>query len=97
QGFAHTHNVGTDVGMVTSKQFAGTAEAGGNFISDQEYIVLAAQFPYPAQIMRGVKAHAAGILRNRLENNRSDFLPMLLNKVGEIKETFFVPFFIEFT
>ena len=80
---AQAENVRADIGVVHGEQFAGAAEAGGDFVENQQYAVLVAKTACAAQVLRVVKAHAAGALHDRFQNHCRHFVAVLFQQAAQ--------------
>ena len=58
EGFADADEVGVDAGVVVGEAFAGSAEAHGNFVDDEQDVVLLAAVGELLEVSGGVDFHA---------------------------------------
>ena len=59
--------------MVAGEHFAGSAEAGSNFVGNQQYAVLITELTQLLQVERRIDTHACAALHDRLNDNCSGF------------------------
>ena len=76
QRLRETHQVGHDAGAFTGEQGAGAAEAGHDFVGDQQHPMLVATGADAGECRRVMKAHAAGALYAWLDDDSGDFMVM---------------------
>ena len=78
QRLAHTHDIWRYTGPLTGKITSCAPKARGDFIQNQEAVMLAAQFGQPGKIEGVVKPHATRALNNWLQNYRGNLLSLAL-------------------
>ena len=78
QPFADRHQIRRDPLMLAGEHLAGAAESGGDFIGDQEDVVLGAQLTNSLQIARRGGQHACCCLHERLDNEAGQFTVPIL-------------------
>ncbi len=80
--FGRAKDIGLDAPMLAGKHFSGPAEAGLNFVGNQENAVVSAKLLEHRQIFRR-RHHIAAFALNRLDENRRHlFRPNLVTKKG---------------
>ena len=91
---AQAQNVGADAGVLAGEQLAGATKAGGDFIGNQKHIVFITQFAHPAQVVGGIKAHAARALHDGLENDCCELVFVRHQQGFKVRNMALVPEFI---
>ncbi len=74
EGFAEADDVGSYAGLFAGEHRAGAAEAGEDFVEDQQDVVALAEFFNFRENIGRVEFHAAGALDERLDDDRRRFL-----------------------
>ena len=69
-------DVGHDAGAGAREHGSGAAEAGEYLVEDQQHLVTVGEQPQPAQRVGVVKAHAAGALDQRFDDDPGDVVDM---------------------
>ena len=80
QRFRQRDDIRHDAGCFAGEQGSGAAEAGEDFIEDQQQLVAVRRLAQPAQHRRVVKAHAARTLHQRLDDDAGELVGMALEK-----------------
>ena len=68
------HDVGNDSGLLAGEHVARAAEAGENFVEDQQKLMFVGECSQPLEHGDIVKFHAAGTLHQRLDNDAGKFI-----------------------
>ena len=76
QALAQAQQIGADRFVLASEQLAGPAEPRGDFVGNQQNVVLARQLPHTAQVAGRVREHAGRALNQRLDHDRRQVLVM---------------------
>ena len=72
EAFAQSEDVGHHISVFEREQFAGAAEAGGDFVENQQHTVLIAQAAGTAQVFGVIEIHAARALHDGFEDQRGE-------------------------
>ena len=72
EAFAQAEEVGGDAFLLAGEHRPGAAEAGGDFVGDEEYLVFPAEFRGPFQVAFGVDEHAPGALDEGFDKQGGD-------------------------
>jgi len=67
---AHAHDIGSDAGVLACEQRARASEAGRDLVEHQQQFMLVAELAHQPHAGGRVKAHAAGSLHDRLDDDR---------------------------
>jgi len=78
-------------GLFAGEQGAAAAEARGDFIGNQQHVMLIAERPGPAQELRCIKAHAAGPLHDRFEDDGGDLVMVRRDQPAKRSDLAFLP------
>ena len=63
--------------MLAGEHRAGAAEADGDFVGDQQHVVLPRQLAHAPQVAGRMHEHAGGRLHQRLDDQRGDLVVLL--------------------
>lgn len=74
EGFADADEVGVDAGVVVGEAFAGTAEAHGDFVDDEQDVVLFAAVGELLEVAGGVDFHAGGAEAEGFEDDGGELM-----------------------
>jgi len=86
QSFADRHQIRCDSLMLAGEHLAGSAESGGDFIDNQEDVVLGAEFTHPLQIARRRGEHSRCGLHEWLDDEAGHFtVPVLEDLLNRVK------------
>ena len=77
QRLGQRHDIRHDAGLLEREHRAGAAEAGEDLVEDQQKLVTVCQRAQSLEHARIVKAHAAGALHQRLDDDGGDLLGSL--------------------
>ena len=72
EAFAQGEDVGHHISVFEREQFTGAAEAGGDFVENQQHTVSIAQAAGAAQVFGVIEIHAARALHDGFKNQRGE-------------------------
>src|SRR5262249_38010338 len=88
QCFRQSDDVRRDTGCLAGEQAAGAAETGEDFIENQKKLIAVRRFAQALQHRRGVKAHPARALRQRLDDDACELVGMTFETARKARGAF---------